>query len=143
MGLSLFGKMQEPHFTFPPSRPYAAKMYWRAMRHPSPIGIVPLATATWKKEKSKQQHFFGNSYTVPTPNEYVHQKLGLIIALARAVHLRDAKQGDLVPPTLPEDEDFVDESVDTLEDPAPDTDTPDETLTPTHLISLNNLLLHL
>ena len=35
------------------------------------------------------------------------QKLGLEITPAKAIHLRDAKQGALVPLTLPYDEDFI------------------------------------
>ena len=101
----LFGRMKEI-YKFPKTRPNAEKMYNRAMNYPAPIGIIPLATATWKKEKPKQQYFYGHSYTSPTPREYAVQNLGLAISNAVALHIRDAREGLLVPPTHEDDEDF-------------------------------------
>lgn len=77
------------------------------MNPPCPGNIVQLAHARWKKEKPKQQHFFGHSYTCPTPREYALQQIGLAIVNATALHIRNVKQGILVPPTDPVDEDFA------------------------------------
>ncbi|KAL7525062.1 hypothetical protein ACHAXR_000840 [Thalassiosira sp. AJA248-18] len=87
----LFGKLQHKQTTFVDTRPNAARMYQMGMRSPCPTGVIPHATNMWKKSKPKKQHFFGNSYTVPTPTEYALQQLGLIISNATACHLRDAK----------------------------------------------------
>ena len=95
----------------PPSfyhtRPKARQMYERATSYPTPVGIIPLATSTWKVDKPKSQLFYGQSYTAPTPKEWLLGKLGLVISNSIAIHIRDAKQGTLVPPTSPLDEDFT------------------------------------
>jgi hypothetical protein len=103
----LFGKLTHRQKKFRLNRPNATRMYHRSIAHPCPIGIVPLAHATWKKEKPKSQLFYGNSHTVPTPKEYLLQELGLVLSNAIAIHIRHAKQGKLTPPILPDDEDFV------------------------------------
>ena len=77
------------------------------MSHPSPIEIVPLATRNWEAEKTRTQHFYGHSYTAPTPKEYILQKLGLCISNYIAIHIRDAKLGSLVPPTHPHKKDYT------------------------------------
>ena len=56
-----------------PQRPNAKRMYTKFMSASMPIGIVPLATATWKRTKPKKQLFFGHSYTCHTPHEYDEQ----------------------------------------------------------------------
>jgi hypothetical protein len=82
--------------------PNAEYMYHRATTFPTPIGIIHTATARWKASKSPSQHFFGHSYTMPTPKEYTLQQLGHVITNALALHIRDAKRGQLKPaPTRP------------------------------------------
>jgi hypothetical protein len=103
----LFGTMSDEPIKFFKTRPKAQQMYDRATSYPSPIGIVPLATSNWKAEKARTQHFYGHSYTAPTPKEFILQKLGLCISNCIALHIRDAKLGSLVPPTHPHDEDFT------------------------------------
>ena len=103
----LFGTMSEEPPNFYATRAKARQMYERATSYPTPIGIIPLATSTWKAEKSKSQHFYGHSYTAPTPKEWLLGKLGLAISNSIAIHLRDAKHGTLVPPTNPLDDDFA------------------------------------
>ena len=112
----LFGKMTVPHHKFPHTRPFAAQMYWRAMRHPCPSGIVNLACANWKKSKSKHHKFYGYSYATPTPKEYALQHLGLAFSNAIAIHVRDAKQGRLVEPTDINDDDYIDPDIDNPDD---------------------------
>lgn len=119
----LFGTMAEEHYKFPATRHAAARMYARAMSHPCPAGVIPLATATWKKERPKHQYFYGHSYTCPTPKEYVLQQLGLAISNAVALHLRDVKQGTMVPPTDDEDDDF--DSPNNVPSPSTEEEDPD------------------
>ena len=76
------------------------------MHHPVPVGIVPLATVAWKRNKSHKHNFYGHSYTCPTPLEYAQQQFGLAHSTAVALHIRDAKQGKLVEPSDPNDDDF-------------------------------------
>ena len=59
----LYGTKPSMPYNFPPSRPNAAIMYNLISKHPCPNGIVPLAKATWLKNKPKSQHFYGGSYT--------------------------------------------------------------------------------
>jgi hypothetical protein len=102
----LFGTWAGPHYKFDRRRPMAQKMYSQAMLHLAPFGLIPLATSNWRREKPHTQFFYGNSYTAPTPHEFILQQLGLTISNAIALHIRDAKQGSLSPPTKPFDEDF-------------------------------------
>ena len=78
------------NYKFPPQRPNAKRMYTKFMSASMPIGIVPLATATWKRTKPKKQLFFGHSYTCPTPYKYAKQQIGLAFSNAAAIHIRDA-----------------------------------------------------
>ena len=87
------------HYDWPLTRPYAAKMHQRSIAHPCPAGIVHLADARWRATKSKQQYFYGHSWTCPTPREYAHQQLGLVISNALALHIRGAKMGTLIEAT--------------------------------------------
>ena len=103
----LFGNMYTPDHKFPKTRPAAERMYHRSMSYPTPLGIVNSASTQWRKSKPRCQHFYGHSYTAPTPREYTLQKLGLAISNALCLHLRDAQLGNLVEPTHPHDEDFV------------------------------------
>ena len=104
----LYGESLGHNYTFPATRPNAARMFNRAMFHPSTIGLVPLATAAWKRNKSPKQHFFGNSWTCPTPLEYAQQKFGLAYSNAKALHVRDAKRGTLVEVTDSANEEEID-----------------------------------
>ena len=103
----LFGTMSDKPPSFSHTRPRARQMYERATSYPTPVGIIPLASSTWKAEKPKSQLFYGHSYTAPTPKEWLLRKLGLVISNSIAIHIRDAKQGTLVPPTSPLDDDFT------------------------------------
>jgi len=69
------------------------------MSEPTPLGLVHLATSHWKSTKPASQHFYNHSYTTPTTKEYTQQQLGLAISDAIAIHLRDAKKGNLRPAT--------------------------------------------
>jgi hypothetical protein len=105
----LFGTDFDTTYTYrwPLWRPYAALMQRRSITHPCPSGIVQRATACWKTSKPKSQYFYGHSYTCPTPREYILQQLGLAISNATAIHLRDAKQGNLTatePSNTPDDD---------------------------------------
>ena len=71
-----------------------------------------MATLTRKKEKSKQQHFYGHSSISPTPYEFTLQNLGSVISNVIALHIRDVKLGNLVAPTHPDDEDFEPDNAD-------------------------------
>ena len=104
----LFGDDPPVKYKFPATRPNAERMCNRLMNSPCPVGLVPMATALWKKEKSNNHLFFGHSYTCPTPRDYAQQQIGLAISNAIALHVRDAKQGNLVAPTDDDDEDFID-----------------------------------
>ena len=57
----LYGTKPSTPYNFPPSRPNAAIMHNLISKHPCPNGIVPLVKATWLKNKSKSQHFYGGS----------------------------------------------------------------------------------
>ena len=81
------------HYDWPLIRPYAAKAHRRSIAHPCPAGIVDLADTRWQATKPKQQYIYGHSWTCPTPREYAHQQLGLVISNALALHNRDAKLG--------------------------------------------------
>ena len=59
----------------------------------------PLAMATWRKEESKHQYFYGHSYTCPTPKKYAFQGIGVAISNAVAIHIRDVKEGKLMEPS--------------------------------------------
>ena len=104
--LFLFGTLLVAQKPFPLWRPNASRMYRRITNHPCPRGIVPLASTQWKRKRQPGQLFYGHTYTAPTPKEYLLQKLGLVISNAIAIHVRDAKQGQLVEPVHPEDEDL-------------------------------------
>ena len=77
-------------YTFLSNRPNAFTMFKRATTSPSPIGILKSADSIWKA--TKQRHFFGHSYTSPTPTIFTLQKLGLGITKAFALHIRNATQ---------------------------------------------------
>ena len=113
----LFGKLYTADHGFPKSRPSAERMYHRGMSHPSPTNLVQSATTNWKRSKPKTQLFYGHSYTIPTPKEYILQKLGLAIDNALSLHIRDVQQGHMSAPIDHNDEDFTPEpehiSVDT------------------------------
>ena len=47
----LFGALRGKHYKFLKKRSNPEKMYRRAMSYPAPVGIITLATSTWKKEK--------------------------------------------------------------------------------------------
>ena len=144
--LFLFGTLAVEQKPFPLWRPNTSRMYRRITNHPCPRGIVPLAATQWKRKRHPGQLFYGHTYTAPTPKEYLLQKLGLVISNAIAIHVRDAKQGQLVEPVHPEDEDLLppqplredDAVTDTLPHeaapcPVPLTYTPPHTLTPPHI----------
>ena len=86
----LFHREPRAHINFPASRPNAKLMYTRASSFPCPLGVVPTATAHWKRRGTRR--FFGGSYTAPTPKEYILQKLGLAITKAFAMHLRNTSR---------------------------------------------------
>ena len=65
-----------------------------------------------RKTAPKGQLFYGRSHTAPTPKEYILQKLGLVISNSLAIHLRDAKLGQLVKPTDPYDKDYIEPDAD-------------------------------
>ena len=89
-----------------------------ARTRPGPGHVLGLVAAHKQQTQHFQcfhnnsQHFYGHSYTAPTPREWVLQKLGLVISRALALHLRDVTLGFLVEPTHPNDEDFEDIEVD-------------------------------
>ena len=114
----LFGKMCSEPYRFPATHPNASCMYKRAMSHPCPVGVIPLAASTWKKNKPKHQYFYGHSYTCPTPREYILQQMGLVIYNSITLHVRDTKQGTLVEPTDPDDEDSRPDDSEDNADPA-------------------------
>ena len=91
----LFGGQDEPCLRFHQSSANAARMYHRARSPAAQGGIIPRAFSRWKATKAKEQHFYGSSWSTPTPKEYVYQRLGLVIITALAQHLRDAKRGEL------------------------------------------------
>ena len=72
-----------------------------AMSYPSPIGIILPTTRNGKAKKACTQHFYGKSYTVPTPKEYILQKLGLCSSNCIALRIPDTKLCSLVPATHP------------------------------------------
>ena len=76
------------------------------------MGVAQTATFRWRKAAPKGQLFYGHSHTAPTPKEYILQKLGLVISNSLAIHLRDAKLGQIVEPTDPYDEDYVEQDAD-------------------------------
>ena len=102
----LYGGWSAPAYKFPTSRPNARLMYNTVMSPAAPIGIIPLATANWKRTKCKRQHFYGHTYTCPTPKEYYQQRMGLGIANAVAMHVRDVTLGHMIEPSDSNDEDF-------------------------------------
>ena len=94
-----FGDVPPVRYKFPATRDAARHMFMRAMNSPCPTNVVGLAKARWTKDKgSTSSTFFGNSYTCPTPREYMYQKFGLAMTTARAIHRRDAIQGILQEP---------------------------------------------
>ena len=93
--------------TFQRRHPNARLMHARATSHPCSSGVVQQATARWRASRAKNDHFYGQSYTCPTPKEYLLQKFGLVMTNTRSYHLRDAIEGNLIPPTDPEDDDYV------------------------------------
>ena len=54
--------------------------YNRAILEPTPLGLVHLATSSWKSTKPSLQHFYNHSYTTPTAKEDT--------PTTRTVHLR-------------------------------------------------------
>ena len=102
----LYGGWSAPAYKFPETRPNAKLMYNTVMSPAAPIGIIPLATANWKRTKCKRQRFYGHTYTCPTPKEYYQQRMGLGIANAVAMHVRDVTLGHMVEPSDENDEDF-------------------------------------
>ena len=101
----LFGWSNTPGLSFR-TRLKAKEMYERATSHPAPSNLVGLATTQWQRTKPRHQHFYGHSYTAPTPKEWALQRLGLVIDNALCIHLRDAERGLLATPTDVQDEDF-------------------------------------
>jgi hypothetical protein len=81
-------------------RSHAFRMYNRALSDPTPLNLIARATSCWKSSEPTTP-FYGHSYTAPTPREFAIQKIGLVISTALAMHLRDAKQGNLKPAELP------------------------------------------
>ena len=81
-------------------------MYRRSMLYTAPIIIILLATATWQKEKPKQQYLCGHSYTYPTPKEYAFQGIGLAISNPVAIHIRGVREGKLVEPSMGDHEEL-------------------------------------
>ena len=121
--------MGTKHNKFPASRPNAKKMYEQVMSATTPVGVIPLLTAAWKRTKSKRQHSFGHSYTCPTPKEYFQQRMGLAIANAAALHIRDIKLGNLTAPENENDEEFDDPNAIPAESTDPIGDNDDDLLT--------------
>ena len=101
----LFGWSNTPGLSFR-TRLKANEMYERATTHPAPSNLVGLATTQWRRTKPRHQHFYGHSYTAPTPKEWALQRLGLVIDNALCTHLRDAERGLLAAPADVHDEDF-------------------------------------
>ena len=91
----LFGGQDEPCLRFHQASANAARMYHRARSPAAQGGIIPRASSRWRATKAKEQHFYGSSWSTPTPTEYVYQRLGLVIITALAQHLRDAMRGEL------------------------------------------------
>ena len=64
----LFDNVPDKPYSLSVTRPFASRVYLRAMQHPCPIlGVLAQATSTWKWERSKHQHFYGHSYTYTRP----------------------------------------------------------------------------
>jgi len=84
----LYGEQPRRRLTFPPDQPHANTMYARVASHPTPQGIVPLASIRWKQHRTRP--FFGHSYTAPTPHEFILQKMGLRFTKAFALHIRNS-----------------------------------------------------
>ncbi len=62
----LFGTRPTVPLSFPPSQPYATEMYKRITTFPSLTGILQLANNNWTTHQPC--HFFGHSYSSPTPS---------------------------------------------------------------------------
>ena len=69
-------------------RPQANLAHLRATSHPATFDVIPTACTNWKRNKSR--HFFGHSYTAPTPREHFLQKFGLHTTKALAVLLHNS-----------------------------------------------------
>ena len=63
----LFGTICFEPYRFPAARPDASRMYKHAMYHPCPVGVIPLATATWKKKKIQKSIFLWLFICMPHP----------------------------------------------------------------------------
>jgi hypothetical protein len=84
-------------YSFPRHRPNAQIMCSRSTTHPCPIGILRTADTYWKTNETR--HFFGNSYSSPTPSIYTIQQLGLGITKAFSTHIRNATRTYISPNT--------------------------------------------
>jgi hypothetical protein len=76
------------HYMFRANKQNAAAMLSKITRHPCPIGILKTADAIWKSNQNR--HFFGHSYTSPTPTLFTIQQLSLGITKAFATHIKNA-----------------------------------------------------
>ena len=63
--------------------------------------------ATWRKEESKYQYFYGHSYTYPTPKEFAFQGIGPAISNVVTIHIRDVKEEKLVEPSKEDQEELA------------------------------------
>jgi hypothetical protein len=61
----LFGTRPTVPLSFPPPRPHATEMYKHITTFPSSTGILQLADKNWTIHRP--HHFFGHSYSSPTP----------------------------------------------------------------------------
>jgi len=81
----------------------------RVMNLPAPIGIVPFATTTPKQEKLLLQYLCKYSYTCPLLKNTHPNNLSLSYLTSSqiiALHIWDAKMGNLVAPSITNNEDF-------------------------------------
>ena len=69
----LFGRIDRKQYSFSDDRPNAQRMFVNGTTTPC-AGVLERATREWKARKSKRQFFFGNSHTVPTPDEFALQQ---------------------------------------------------------------------
>jgi hypothetical protein len=76
-------------------------MYHKITHFSSPKGILKLTNHNW--ELTQMQHFYGHSYSAPTPTINILQQIGLTITIAFVIHISYAQHR------------FLDHSVHTLE----------------------------
>ena len=63
----LFGRWAGPHYKFDRWQSLAQKMYNQVMLHPSPSGIIPLATSNRRRKKAPHSFFMAIPTQPPPP----------------------------------------------------------------------------